>query len=235
MGLPLASACAAAGNASEENNCLAVTTGEKDHGSDGLFQWRLGRLTHLKTWAAANELPWDTIKTQAWFFLYELQADYPALHAGLIAGAKPLKTLTANICDFYERPAPAHAHLDQRIKYAQDTLALMKRPAPPSPIQPGGTGAASWTGSLSWINWRLLIVGAPVLLAALLYLYPALTQSKKNNAPPSPTLVSAVAQSKPPPVQSCLGGDPHKGTLGSPKSCEVPHHAKPHHAKRRRR
>ena len=48
------SAAAAVGNATQENQCKSVTEGAKDHGSDGLFQWRLGRLTEMQTWCTTN-------------------------------------------------------------------------------------------------------------------------------------------------------------------------------------
>jgi hypothetical protein len=42
-GLSLIGACAITGNASQENLVKPVTTGPKDHGSDGVLQWRRAR------------------------------------------------------------------------------------------------------------------------------------------------------------------------------------------------
>ncbi len=114
---PVKSAAASTGNCTIENNCLPVTTGRKDHGSDGGFQWRLDRLEpgpkSLKGWCAAHGLAWDTIKAQAAFHMWELKNGdaggmrYDALYAELLAGSKPLATLTANVCVSYERPSEA--------------------------------------------------------------------------------------------------------------------------------
>lgn len=131
---PLSSACASVGNATQENLCRPVTPGKKDHGSDGLFQWRLDRLTDLKIWCSQNKLVWNTIEAQALFFLYEMKKDYPSLHEEMIAGVRPLETLTANICKFFERPAAAEytevvngrTRLEWRMQFAHDALALMQ-------------------------------------------------------------------------------------------------------------
>ena len=92
-GYPPVSAAAIAGNGTQENSCLPTTAGAKDHGSDGVLQWRLGRLSKLQA------MPyWDTLKAQAAFVILELQAkpgsqyfdmDYHALEADLRAGTNP--------------------------------------------------------------------------------------------------------------------------------------------------
>jgi Phage tail lysozyme len=127
--LPLISACAAVGNATQENQVRPVTTGPKDHGSDGLFQWRGARLNKLKQWAAGNGLSWDTMETQAWFFVYEMQSDraYKVLYGELLAGTKPSQTITADICRLYERPNASKANLQGRVKATSDTYAAMPR------------------------------------------------------------------------------------------------------------
>lgn len=58
--LPKISAAAVCGNGGVENRMKPVTLGQKDHGSDGLLQWRLSRLTELKkkfpeTWMAGGD------------------------------------------------------------------------------------------------------------------------------------------------------------------------------------
>ena len=61
-GLPLKSACAVTGNATQENLVKPVTEGPKDHGSDGTLQWRLDRLDGphgLKGWSEAQGLDWE--------------------------------------------------------------------------------------------------------------------------------------------------------------------------------
>lgn len=174
-GLPLKSASAVTGNATQENLVNAVTTGPKDHGSDGTLQWRLDRLDGphgLKGWSAAQGLDWATLKAQAAFFLWELNRDYPALERDLRAATKSIETLTANICKFYERPNMALAHLDKRISHAQSVFKIMseerKVPTPTkigagSAVVIGGAAAANQAGGgdLLWT-----IAGGVVALAA---------------------------------------------------------------------
>jgi len=118
-GLPRASVAAIVGNATQENQCRSVTEGAKDHGSDGLFQWRLDRLTTMQAWCEAHfKAGWQAIGPQAAFFCFECKRDYPALWADLVGGTKPLETLVADICDLYERPSAAGRVLDIRIGYA---------------------------------------------------------------------------------------------------------------------
>ena len=161
-GWPLVSACASVGNATQENLCNPLTKGAKDHGSDGLYQWRLGRLDDLMNWSREKGLDWQTMKTQAAYHQYEMARDYKALNAELIAGAKPIETLTANICNAYERPSPIYANLDGRIKYAKDTYALMQGVKIPSKVTPTvvTTGAAA-SGTVIIALWQFLANAGP--------------------------------------------------------------------------
>lgn len=120
---------------------------------------RAGYKPGLKDWAASNGLAWDTLQTQAWFFMYETQRDFPLRYAELVAGVKPLATLTANIEKFYERPATL-ADVKTRIKYANDTLALMKgvQKKPPvtlPPVVKTGAAATGATNVVIGIHWML--------------------------------------------------------------------------------
>jgi hypothetical protein len=131
---PMRSAAAIGGNATQENLCQPVTTGAKDHGSDGVLQWRLDRLAGrdgLQPWCAAQGIPWDTLKSQALFTMHELdQPQHAVLKADLKAGAKSLETLTINFCDAFERPSAAGREPDKRIGYARDCLSILMRDAP---------------------------------------------------------------------------------------------------------
>ena len=131
---PRISAAAIGGNATEENRCLPITRGPKDHGSDGSLQWREGRLVELQTWPH-----WDTLPVQAQFAIHECQRDYPELHKQLLdPGTRTLENLTANFMEVFERPAPATNRLDLRIKYAHDIFNLLEKSAPivQAPITP---------------------------------------------------------------------------------------------------
>lgn len=157
--LPLLSACAAVGNATQENLCRPLTPGEKDHGSDGLFQWRLERLRAMQSWTYNHFSTWQTIEAQAAFFVYELQTQYPALYSELMAGLKPIETLTANICNAYERPAPAAAALDNRIAAARSTYDRLVRKgiSAPGSVPPAGppvSDGPSASGDALVTAWR---------------------------------------------------------------------------------
>jgi Phage tail lysozyme len=152
---PMRSSAVIGGNGTQENMCEPVTAGVKDHGSDGVLQWRLERLNGpdgLMPWCTAQGIPWDTLKSQALFTMHELDhPQYAALKADLKAGAKSLETLTLNFCDAFERPSAAGRAADARIRYAHDCLAILVRnsgafPGPvasvPSPVSlPAGLPA----------------------------------------------------------------------------------------------
>ena len=143
-GLPLISACAIVGNGTVENKMNPVTLGPKDHGSDGVLQWRLDRLDGphgLKGWAAQRRYRWDTLWTQAAFTLWELQRDYSGgLEKRLRSAptkvewnketADLVSELTEDFCRVYERPNMAVAHLDLRKRHARSVLMLMLQEAP---------------------------------------------------------------------------------------------------------
>lgn len=177
-GLPLISACAITGNASQENLVRPVTTGPKDHGSDGVLQWRLDRLDGhrgLKGWSAALGLPWDTLKTQAAFTLWELYNDprYSVLVKDLRAGAKKIETLVANFCWIYERPAKSAAHLDKRISHARSVYLILSRENSSSgakkaagAVIAGGAAIATANAGLDGSDIHTLIIGVVSLVAA---------------------------------------------------------------------
>jgi len=135
QGLSLRGACAITGNATVENQAKPQTLGQKDHGSDGVLQWRLARLEGpygLYKWAKDRGLKWNTLYTQAAFTLWELEHGefpgdrrYQRLQEELRAGVKKIETLTANFCKVYERPNMAVAHLNLRIRHAKSVYLLM--------------------------------------------------------------------------------------------------------------
>lgn len=154
---PKKSAAAVCGNGGVENRMRPVTTGRKDHGSDGLLQWRLDRLDELK-----RKFPetWNTLEAQCKFFKIECKRDYPELWSQLLnPGTRSTANLTANICKFYERPNMAVANLDQRIAFAEEVEALTDIPPV---LQPAVNAAMKGVGSSS-------LGGAALTLAYYLY------------------------------------------------------------------
>ncbi len=164
-GFVLAGACAVTGSATQENLCEPVTLGRKDHGSDGVLQWRdlsprARRLTGnpelnpgikwgMQPWCMKHFGDWKTLKAQAAFTLYETARDYPALDAELRAGLEGVKPgdvrkvldyKTKRFQDDFERPNKAFAGLANRQKHAASVYMVMsggKLPiVPPKPTAP---------------------------------------------------------------------------------------------------
>jgi len=157
--LPLVSAAAVAGNGWQENWLRPVVPRDepKDHGSDGVLQWRLDRLVALKRYPR-----WDTLETQARFFKDECRAKYPQLWEQLRnPGERSIDNLTANICDFYERPSKAGRVIDRRIDFAKQVYDhCAPAPALPKVLQPvvnapwaSAMGAAAW--AYAWVLSKL--------------------------------------------------------------------------------
>jgi hypothetical protein len=140
---PMRSAAAIGGNATQENKCLPVTEGAKDHGSDGALQWRAERLDGpkgLKAYASLMGIPWDTLKTQAYFTMNELDSsEYAILKGDLRLGLKSLETLTLNFCDKFERPSTAGRAEAERIRFAHDCQAILMRDHPAPTPDPTST------------------------------------------------------------------------------------------------
>lgn len=196
-GLSLVGACAIAGNGSVENQAKPVTLGPKDHGSDGILQWRLDRLDGprgLKGWSAALGLPWDTLKTQAAFTLWELYSDgrYAPLARDLQEGKKKIETLTANFCWIYERPNKALAHLDKRISHAKSVYLIISRERTKKTVAQTATGAAVVIGGATATNaaqggsLTVTLVGAALAGAAAI-VSPLISHfAKPKDAAPTP-------------------------------------------------
>ena len=181
LGVSLKGIAAIVGNATQENECKPVTEGAKDHGSDGLFQWRLERLTGpdgLRTWAGKNNLNWTLIPTQAAFFVYECKKDFETLWQSLVSGQKSIETLTMDLCDEYERPSEAGREAEKRINYARafyeamgiaqvvSSAPVAPLPPLPSPVDP--VSVQKENKPMPVIGLDVLAQFAPVFIEAIL-------------------------------------------------------------------
>ena len=146
MGYSLGGASALTGNFVRESGVnlpTAFRTGKLDHGSQGLAQWRLARLTNYKAFVASlhrdlegdKELwPWyGRMDYQCEFVDEELKTDYPLLHAKLCAVGGDAATLAADVCWQYERPSKELSGIADRIAAAK-ALAVPARPTPTSDV-----------------------------------------------------------------------------------------------------
>lgn len=117
----------------------AFRTGRLDHGSQGLPQWRLDRLTAYEKFVAGKHPELDQtdfsstgdlwpyfgrFDYQIEYVIVELQRDYPVLYRKLATGGD-VAALTADVCWQYERPNKALAHLADRVAYAKVISAAM--------------------------------------------------------------------------------------------------------------
>jgi len=128
-------AAAIVGNLSQEsgNNLpTAFRTRDLDHGSNGLPQWRLQRLTDYEAYVrslhpgASASVLWafyGNMALQIAYIAIELKRDYPALDARLRSrtSKETIEELTEAVCWQYERPAEASANLPNRIAQAEAT------------------------------------------------------------------------------------------------------------------
>lgn len=194
-GWPLVSASASVGNATQESACLPVNP-SKD-GSNGLYQWRGLRLSDLQSYARQRNLDWQLMETQAAFHMVEMQRDYATLYADLLAGTKSLETLTADICDIYERPAAQYANLNNRILAAKATYGMITivpppipppEPSNPVPVSPSTSKGTSKMGSLlsflfARLNEKSTVAGlVSAFFAAIHFTAPQVLQADLTNA-----------------------------------------------------
>jgi len=177
-GLHVWGAAAVVGNCSQEVgiNLPSKFTLVTDHGSQGIAQWRLVRLTALEQFADDKKLIVTDLATQGLFLLDELAKDYPALDLMMrVPGTRSLANLTANFMVVFERPSydPAINKLDFRIAQAQ-ICARDFVPPPPAKhdaivggaasIGGGAVVAAALFGSAGWAITVTAIVAVAVIL-----------------------------------------------------------------------
>ena len=187
-GWSLKGACAVTGNATQENLVRPITTGVKDHGSDGVLQWRLERLTDLQTWATQNFGTWRTLQAQAAFTLYETARDYADLDAQLRSpGALTISYLATKFNRTFERSADNEAINAKRGEYATGLYNLLTNaPVPAAPsrapavVQSGALGVviiAAVTGV--WSNFvggnlgpdALILIVGMIITAGAVYIF----------------------------------------------------------------
>jgi len=178
-GLSIKGAAACVGNCSQEVgiNLPSKFTLKTDHGSQGICQWRLDRLTALEHFADTAKLAVTDLTTQGLFLVQELRTGYPALNAMLLfPGDRSTANLTANFMKFFERPSfdPAINKLDFRIKQAE--ICVRDFSPPDNAIGPviiiGATGTAGGTALVAnlGIGNTALAVIATILMACAVVL-----------------------------------------------------------------
>ena len=115
-----------------------------DHGSGGIAEWRLERKDALIKFGGLNA---GLLETQCAFVIKELTEDYPILDEQLRNPARTVINLTANFCEFYERPNKALAHLDDRISLAQALVNYKPATQAPPVVLSGATATAGLPGT----------------------------------------------------------------------------------------
>lgn len=144
------------GNLSQESGTHLDATVHRrvaDHGSGGIAEWRLDRLTRLEKFAEDHQLNVADLTTQLLYLIWEMENIYPTLNASLKAGGRTVANLTANFMQVFERPATKYANLDNRIKqanictvaFAADLAA--KKPPIAETVGAGATAAGGVIGA----------------------------------------------------------------------------------------
>lgn len=173
--LPTNSAAAFAGNMAQE--CSLIPTEAGDGGASKYWcQWTGTRLTNYLAWCTNNKVA-PTSVDAAKFVIYELPLPdgAPLIVPWLMDASnngeptRPLATLTADVCKFYERAGTPD--LDNRIAYAEQIAAIPDlaptpvavAPAPAPATAPAPTPAP---GSAQTVASTLAAID-PTILAAL--------------------------------------------------------------------
>lgn len=112
------------GNLIQESNMNpTIESGFAGEGSVGIAQWNPGqaagnRLGQLKDFSNSRNLDWGSLETQLQFIVYELET-VSYLGMAQLQSARSIAEAATVFSNKYERPAPAHARIYQRISYAQ--------------------------------------------------------------------------------------------------------------------
>ena len=191
--------CGVVGNLVGESGASLDSTVHRahaDHGSGGIAEWRLDRLTNLIRFAGSAD-PND-LGVQCRFLIHEVKTDYPQLDAMLRDPARSVENQTANFCWIFERPNKQLANLDGRIRAAKALLAdaATKEPSAASAAAAPATiavGSVAWTGGLAWLGGSVeqLLISAFIVTA--ISLAQAAWRAHVASRPPLTELESALA------------------------------------------
>ena len=158
QGYPPESAAAWVGNFSQESGTSlpsAFRSGVPlDHGSQGLEQWRLDRLTNYENFVKAK-VPgasdaelwayYGNMAYQVEFATQECRRDYPSVELALHRGGD-IAALTALICWQVERPSLRYANLANRVAQAKNVFAAAPHlSVPPSTVSKANTAVIKHT------------------------------------------------------------------------------------------
>ena len=167
-----------------------------DHGSQGIGQWRLDRLSGLERFAEARGLnPADGV-VQFNYAFWELE-NLPRhglrwLNAQLKnPGGRSIANLTANFSQYFESPSKKYEHLDERIAYAEKCVKAFQ-PQTEKPVSTGeaigaGTAVVGSAGSMLWmwsqgIRGPILAIFVTLTIAAIVLAITIIVQKMKARA-----------------------------------------------------
>jgi hypothetical protein len=205
-------AAAIVGNLSQEsgrNLPSAFRTGSLDHGSQGLPQWRLERLTayenyvktlHPRETGSAIWQWYGNLALQINYIAIELGKDYPALNRRLRTAGESVDTLTEDVCWQYERPSKVAANLANRKAQAEEVYtALKKLPAKAAGVKAAGsvtsavivTAATASAAVHGGVHWGWLAAGASLVALLIGAVYHASQEAATAKA------ALAIQQAKP--------------------------------------
>ena len=150
-----------------------------DHGSGGIAEWRLDRLTKMIAFVKGLGLDENDLGGQCRFLVHEVQTEYPQLDAMLKDASRTVANQAANFCWIFERPNKKLANVDGRIRAADAIAAEMAKAQPVSHVGPSVATAvviAAGTPGLVMNNTEvamavviLLLITLVVRLAVMLF------------------------------------------------------------------
>ena len=161
-----------------------------DHGSGGIAEWRLDRLTNLIAFANQRGVDPNTLAVQAAFQIHEIKTGYPQLDAMLRDPNESVATLVSEVCWKYERPNKQLANLKGRLAAANALKAALPIATAPAPVHPA---TAPTTVALGGTLWTVILGMAGGDVRALLSVVCALTAASLAQA-----LWRAHVESRPP-------------------------------------
>jgi Phage tail lysozyme len=167
-GYSVKGSAAIVGNLSQEStvNLHSGFTARTDHGSQGIAQWRLERLTGLQRFCEQKGLDAQILGSQLLYIEWELK-NLPRkglgwLNAMLVQpGQRSIANLTANFSTYFESPSKRYENLDFRIAEATKCADTYVPQNNTGPIAAGGVAATGAIGTTAYV-WSQGITG-PIL------------------------------------------------------------------------
>jgi hypothetical protein len=177
------------GNLTQESGVNLDSTiyrAHPDHGSGGIAEWRLDRLTNLIHFGGDKV---GDLDVQCSFLIHELTTEpqYAALNIELHDPHRSVQNLTENFCWVFERPNARLANISRRIAVAKSLVNTTPPIAPHVAVVAGAAAASQIV--LHGPEWFAVIV---ISLSGFFYLLHLGFQAYKGRPPKPPSSHEAL-------------------------------------------